>query len=71
MKPNSIITGTGPVALAGVVSVNWMSTLIAGYALLSTCPTSCFVTAGTSPTVSLVVFVTSHVTFGASFGTRP
>ena len=29
-KPNSIITGTGPVALAGTVSVKGMSTLIRG-----------------------------------------
>ena len=35
-KPNSIITGTGPFASAGVVSVSWMSTLICGHLVLST-----------------------------------
>ena len=69
--PNSMITGTGPFAFAGVVSVNWMSTSICGYAELSTCPTSFFVTTGTSPSVPFVVLVTSHVTFGVSFGRRP
>ena len=29
-KPNCMITGTGPVALAGVESDSWMSTVIAG-----------------------------------------
>src|SRR6266550_4934181 len=48
-KPNSIITGTGAVALAGVVNVNWMSALISGHKELSTRPTSCFVMMGTSP----------------------
>ena len=38
-----MITGTGPFASAGVVSVSWMSTVIGGYAELSTWPTSFFV----------------------------
>ena len=59
-----MITGTGPVAFAGVVSVNWMSTVTSGYDELSTWPTSRFVTTGTSPTFSFSVSVTSHFTFG-------
>ena len=59
-----MITGTGPRALAGVVSVSWMSTVTSGYDELSTCPTSCFVTIGTPPTVSVAVAVTSHFTAG-------
>jgi len=70
-KPNSIITGTGPAVPAGVVSVNWMSTVISGYDALSTCPTSCFWTTGTSPVFSRVVPVTSQRTRGTSAGTRP
>ncbi len=70
-KPNSIITGTGPFASAGVVTVSWMSTLISGHRELSTWPTSFRVTTGTSPTFSRVVSVTSQVTLGTSFGTRP
>src|SRR5450759_4360223 len=42
--PNSMITGTGPAALAGVVNANWMSTVICGYAELSTWPTNCLAT---------------------------
>src|SRR5688572_11823157 len=34
-NPNSMITGTGPFAVAGTVSVRSISTLIAGYELLS------------------------------------
>ena len=70
-KPNSIITGTGPEALAGVVSVSWMATVTCGYAELSTWPTSCLVTTGTVPLVPLVVPVTSQFTLGVSLGTRP
>src|SRR5450759_2747188 len=69
--PNSSITGTGPAALAGVVNANWMSTVICGYAELSTWPTSVLEITATSPTVSLLVLVTSHVTFGTTLGTRP
>src|SRR5262245_2807011 len=46
--PNCITTGTGPFALAGVTSVKPIFTAIAGYEALSTRPTSCFVTTGTS-----------------------
>ena len=70
-KPNSIMTGTGPVAFAGVVSVISISTVIAGYFELSTWPTSFFVVTGTPPTVSGAVLVTSHFTGGTSFGTLP
>ena len=70
-KPNSIITGTGPTALAGVVRVSWMSTVICGHLALSTWPTSVFTTVNTSPTFSPVVAISSHVTGGTSFGTRP
>ena len=66
-----MITGTGPFASAGVVSVSWISTLTSGYDELSTWPTSRFVTTGTSPTVCFSVAVTSHLTFGVFFGTRP
>src|SRR5262249_14744167 len=70
-KPNSIITGTRPLASAGGVSASWISALICGDFAVSTCPTSRLVMAGMSPTVSLVVLVTCHVTVGTSFGTRP
>src|ERR1017187_7611725 len=70
-KPNSMITGTGPLALAGVVNVNSMLTVIAGYAELSTWPTIFLVTTGTSPFFSCVVPVTSQTTLGATLGTRP
>src|SRR5262245_42495761 len=70
-KPNSMMTGTDPLALAGVVSVNWISTLIGGYDALSTWPTRFFVTTGTSPTVCLSVAVASHFTLGVLLGTRP
>src|ERR1039457_2241442 len=70
-KPNSIITGTGPLALAGVVKVNCMSTVMSGYDELSTWPTSCFTITGTSPFISLVVLVTSQLTLGVALGTRP
>ncbi len=67
-KPNSIITGTGPVAFAGVVSVSWMSTVTCGYEELSTWPTSFLVTTGTSPTTSSARPVTSHRTLGVRGG---
>src|SRR5712692_4180459 len=70
-KPNSIITGTGPLASAGVVNVSCISTVISGYDELSTWPTSFFVTTAVSPTLSLFVSVTSHFTLGVSLGTRP
>src|SRR5579883_3370277 len=70
-NPNSIITGTGPFASAGVVSVSWISTLIAGYDELSTCPANCFVIAAKSPLLVLDVLVTSQRTDGTFPGTRP
>src|SRR5262245_56967673 len=42
LKPNSIITGTGPAAPVGVVRVSWMSTVIDGQDELSAWPTSVF-----------------------------
>ncbi len=66
-----MMTGTGPLASAGVVSVSWTSTVICGYDELSTWPTSFLVTTATSPTLSFLVSVTSHLTLGVSFGTRP
>src|SRR5205809_307480 len=69
--PNSMITGTGRVALAGVVNINWMSTTTCGYEELSTWPTTCFVMTGTSPFTSLDVLITSHFTLGVTFGIRP
>ena len=70
-KPNSMITGTGPLALAGVVSVKSMLTAIAGYAELFTWPTSFLTVTGTSPFFSCVVSVTSQTTLGVTLGTRP
>src|SRR5215469_4924329 len=69
--PKTMITGTGPFALAGVLRDSWISTVISGSAELSTCPTRVFVMIGTSPTISLTVLVTSHFTFGTFLGTRP
>ena len=69
--PNCIITGTGPVALAGVDSETAMFTLICGYDELSTWPTSCLVIIGTPPLAPRVVLVTSQVTLGVSLGVRP
>ena len=65
------MTGTERAAFAGVVSVISMSTVIAGYAALSTCPTSVLVVTGTPAIVCGSVRVTSHLTAGACFGTRP
>ncbi len=69
--PNSIINGTGPWAFMGVVSVSRISTWICGHFTLSTCPTSRRVMAGVSPIFSSDLLVTSQVTPGTSFGTRP
>src|SRR6185437_9718849 len=70
--PNIINTGTGSLAFAGVTSVIWISTLIDGQAELSTCPTSCFATTGTSPTTRSTAWVViAQITFGAFFVTRP
>ena len=66
-----MMTGTGPAALAGVVSVISMSTLIDGNAELSTRPTSDVVVTGRPPTFSAAVDATRHSTFGTVFGTRP
>ncbi|PYP75128.1 MAG: hypothetical protein DMD35_22315 [Gemmatimonadetes bacterium] len=68
---NMIITGTGPFASAGSTRVSGMSTVIAGNAALSACPVSCVPITRRPPIVPVSVAVTAHVTFGASFGTRP
>src|SRR5580704_1244240 len=60
--PNSTITGTGPVALAGVVTLAWIFTSISGYEELSTCPTRVLVIVGIPPLTPLVDFVTFHST---------
>src|SRR5271157_1467917 len=70
-KPNSMITGTGPGALAGVVKVNWISAVICGYDELSTWPTSFLAITGTSPLFSLVALTTSQFTLGVTLGARP
>ena len=48
-----------------------MFTSIAEWPLLSTLPSSSFLTIATPPTVSSVVFVTVHDTLGVTFGIRP
>ena len=64
---NCIITGTGPLAFAGVTSVTCKFTLIAGYDELSTCPISRLVMV-----IPLsAVLATSHVTAGVIFGVLP
>src|SRR5580704_4483681 len=68
---NMIITGTGPLAAAGVTSVNRMSTSTDVYDELSRCPTSCFRTTGSVPIVALAVSVTVQATRGTFAGTRP
>ena len=69
--PNSIITGTAAVTLAGTVKLAWMLTVILVSPLLSTWPDSFLVTMAISPLVPCVVSVTSQVTFGAFCGIRP
>ncbi len=71
LKPSSMMTGTGPLASAGVVSVRSMFTVISGSAELSTCPTSVFVITGTSPFFSCTVLTTSQLTLGRFAGMRP
>ena len=68
---NMIITGTGPFAFPGVTSVISISTLIAGYAELSTCPTNCFSMTGKTPVFESVVVLTVQVTLGTFGGMRP
>jgi len=65
-----MITGTDPVAFAGVFNVACISTVMAGYDELSTLPSSCLVTVGISPLVPLVELTTDQVTLGV-FGVRP
>ncbi len=68
---NMIITGTGPFAFRGVTSVISMSTLIDGYAELSTCPTNFFSTTGKTPAFESLVLFTAQVTLGTLGGMRP
>ena len=69
--PNIIKVGTLPLALAGVTTVIWMSTVIAGYDELSTWPTSCFAITGMPATCAFTVCFNSHFTAGTPAGTRP
>src|ERR1700677_1924706 len=71
LKPNSNITGTGPGALAGVVSVRSMFTVMFVSEELSTWPISCLVITGTAPLFVWVTLFTSQVTLGTLAGTRP
>ncbi len=68
---NDKTTGTGPNALAGVLSDARMLTVKVGYEELSTRPMSFLVITGMSPFISRVVLNTSHVTLGVTFGVRP
>ncbi len=70
-QPNIMRTGTGPLALTGTTTAILMSTVIAGWAELSTCPITRRATTGWPPTVVSTVSATVHATFGTSFGTRP
>ena len=70
-QPNIISTGTGPLALTGSTTAILMSTVIAGWAELSTCPITRRATTGWPPTVVSTVSATVHATFGTSAGTRP
>src|SRR5262245_61445845 len=76
------MTGTGPLASSGRISVNEMLTEMSGQAALSTRPTSRLVTFGTvgagprppnprPPAGAAFAGATSHVTLGTSLGTRP
>ena len=69
--PNIISTGTFFVAFAGMTSAIWISTLIAGYDELSTCPISCFAITGTPAIDVVTVCFSSHFTAGTMRGTRP
>src|SRR5450755_1083390 len=60
--PNIIITGTRPFTSAGSTSVNEISTLMSGYALLSACPVTWRPTTLRPPTVPVSVATTVHVT---------
>src|SRR6185295_15602108 len=69
--PNIIRVGTLLFASAGVTTVIWMSTVIAGYDELSTWPTSCFAMTGIPATWAFTVRFNSQVTAGTRGGTRP
>src|SRR5688572_8716112 len=69
--PNIISVGTLPLALAGVTTVIWISTAIAGYEELSTWPISCFAITGRPATCACTVCFSSHFTAGTFAGTRP
>ena len=53
-RPNIMSTGTGPLAFAGVTTVMWILTLIAGYAELSTSPIRSLAMTGVKP-MNLVI----------------
>src|SRR5262245_33573947 len=66
-----IITGTGAVESAGVTTAIWMSTVMEGYVVLSTWPTSCRPTTGYLPISPFVELTTDQATLGTLRGTRP
>ena len=70
-QPNIIRTGTGPLAFTGTTTAILMSTLMAGWAELSTWPITRRATTGWPPTVVSTVSATSQVTFGILAGNRP
>src|SRR5207245_11155650 len=69
--PNIIRAGTAPFALTGTTTAILTSTVIAGWAELSTCPLTRRATTDWRPMVVSTVSATAHVTFGTSPGTRP
>ena len=61
------MTGTGPAASAGRVSVRWMAGVASGYAELSMCPTIVLVTRP----AAVSTLVVSHVMGGVPSGILP
>src|SRR5687768_13943048 len=70
-RPNMMRTGTGALAFVGTTTAILMSTVRAGCAELSACPTTRRATTGWPPTVVSTVSATVHATFGTPGGTRP
>jgi len=54
-KPNIIMTGTGPLAFAGVTRIIRMPTSMDGYPELSRCPINCFPETEWGPTLASLV----------------
>ena len=71
MKPNSMMTGTGPFAASGQVTCAWMRTSMDGQAELSATPARSRRMHG-MPSMSIFSsFTTSHLMAGTFSGTRP